>query len=431
VPTSADDRPPPDLLDRHQRRREQGIPTISVLCGPTGLGVRRWRAWASGRGVAVVTPRQADLPEICSAWVQVLASTRDLGIDALDWLAAHTGRSPAHLRARLAAMTAHDLDSFWEGLALAPDRHGTAAACRLLLASGSGGELQPRSLAGRLRAAGSGQGLPPEVQSVAGLANLVPSAALPALVLTPLREAGTSEWLAAAGQLLEELVTAVPALAAAVTTEARAFEALSGGGVESHLVAVLREGIVPVQALGASELARRFVAAGVPPAAATDAARCLAEGGASEELAAAFADAARRSGPPATPDDEGAARSAAERFLFERLESMAATAGLFALNRRLDFRHGPAPAEADLLAASLRLVIELDGSFFHLRDAAAYRRDRKKDWELQRRGYLVLRFLSEDVVGRLEEILDTILAAVELRRTLTPTEGEPHDRIRD
>jgi very-short-patch-repair endonuclease len=44
------------------------------------------------------------------------------------------------------------------------------------------------------------------------------------------------------------------------------------------------------------------------------------------------------------------------------------------------------------------------------------RRSRRKDWELQRRGYLVLRFLAEDVVCRLDEILDTILAAVRHRR---------------
>ena len=116
--------------------------------------------------------------------------------------------------------------------------------------------------------------------------------------------------------------------------------------------------------------------------------------------------------------------SAAEHFLSERLATLPQTAGLFALNQRLDFRHGPALAEVDLLAASLRLVIELDGSYFHLQDPTAYRRDRKKDWELQRRGYLVLRFLSEDVVERLEEILDTILAAVELRRS-SPERGRP------
>ena len=195
-------------------------------------------------------------------------------------------------------------------------------------------------------------------------------------------------------------------------------------GPPSHTLDVLREGLVPVQSLDEAEVAERLAGARRSRGPAS-AARRLAEDGASEELAAAFADAARRAGPKAAPEEEDAARSAAERFLFERLESLTATAGRFALNQRLDFRHGPAAAEVDLLAASLRLVIELDGSYFHLRDAAAYRRDRRKDWELQRRGYLVLRFLSDDVVERLEEILDTILAAVELRRASEPERGRP------
>jgi very-short-patch-repair endonuclease len=44
-----------------------------------------------------------------------------------------------------------------------------------------------------------------------------------------------------------------------------------------------------------------------------------------------------------------------------------------------------------------------------------YRRDRRKDWLYQRHGYLVLRFLAEDVVDDLESILATIVEAVAFR----------------
>jgi very-short-patch-repair endonuclease len=40
--------------------------------------------------------------------------------------------------------------------------------------------------------------------------------------------------------------------------------------------------------------------------------------------------------------------------------------------------------------------MELDGAQ-HLADPVAYRRDRRKDPLLQENGYLVLRFLAEDV----------------------------------
>jgi very-short-patch-repair endonuclease len=49
----------------------------------------------------------------------------------------------------------------------------------------------------------------------------------------------------------------------------------------------------------------------------------------------------------------------------------------------------------------------------HLGDPIAYRRDRRKDLLLQGNGYVVLRFLAEDVGKELDSVLDTIL------RTLT------------
>jgi hypothetical protein len=417
---TCDRQPPLDLLDRHQRRREQSIPTVSVLCGPVGLGVRRWRACAAQRGVAVVA--LSDLAEVVSAWVRCLASTRNLTADAVAWLAQITGKDPDELRGHIASLTGHDFAWFWRDLPIPSGKAGPGAVCRLLLAE-SVGQGTPGRMAEQLLEAMREGRIPSGAQGVASLAGLVPGGALPALLLTP-PPTGAVAWLTEAACLLAELVAAVPALPAAVAIEPPAAEALLRAAPRSHALAVLREGLVPVVSLGEAELAEHLRAAGVAPGPST-AARRLAEDGASEELVAAFAEASRRAGCRATPEEEEAARSAAEQFLFERLETLAATAGLFALNQRLDFHHGPAPAEVDLVAGSLRLVVELDGSYYHLHDPAAYRRDRRKDWELQRRGYLVLRFLSDDVVERLEEILDTILAAVELRRSSQPERGGP------
>jgi len=52
----------------------------------------------------------------------------------------------------------------------------------------------------------------------------------------------------------------------------------------------------------------------------------------------------------------------------------------------------------------------------HLGDAEAYRRDRRKDRLLQEHGYLVLRYLAEDVVRDLDTILDSILRSLARRR---------------
>jgi very-short-patch-repair endonuclease len=119
--------------------------------------------------------------------------------------------------------------------------------------------------------------------------------------------------------------------------------------------------------------------------------------------------------PPARAADDDRARSAAERFLFTFLESLPETAGRFELNSALDFRFGPQAAEVDLVCRSPRIAIELDG-YFHFLAPERYRRDRNKDWELQRRGFVVLRFLSEDVVPQLEFIRDRILDALKAAR---------------
>ena len=65
-------------------------------------------------------------------------------------------------------------------------------------------------------------------------------------------------------------------------------------------------------------------------------------------------------------------------------------------------------------------VVELDGGQ-HLADPIAYRRDRRKDQLLQENGYLVLRFLAEDVGRELDMVLDAILRALSHRRVAVPS----------
>lgn len=64
--------------------------------------------------------------------------------------------------------------------------------------------------------------------------------------------------------------------------------------------------------------------------------------------------------------------------------------------------------EVDFVNQRLRLVVELDGQQ-HFSNAEAYRRDRRKDRLLQQNGYLVLRFLAEDLGKDLDGVLDAIL----------------------
>jgi superfamily II DNA or RNA helicase/very-short-patch-repair endonuclease len=135
--------------------------------------------------------------------------------------------------------------------------------------------------------------------------------------------------------------------------------------------------------------------------------RRLVRDGVDEPLANLFVHSARTF----PPDAEGInrARSASEAFLFRRLETLAETAGRFRLNAELPLPFdGWGKMEVDLLSRQQRLVVEIDGGQ-HLADAEAYRRDRRKDAILQENGYMILRFLAEDVGKRLDEVLDAIL----------------------
>ena len=90
------------------------------------------------------------------------------------------------------------------------------------------------------------------------------------------------------------------------------------------------------------------------------------------------------------------------------MRAVVTLAGRFKLNAELPIAFdGWGRMEIDLLCPIARLAIELDGSH-HLGNVEAYRRDRRKDQLLQEDGYLVLRFLAEDVGNKLDLVLDAI-----------------------
>jgi very-short-patch-repair endonuclease len=138
--------------------------------------------------------------------------------------------------------------------------------------------------------------------------------------------------------------------------------------------------------------------------------RRLVRDGADAHLANLFVHVSRS----VSPDAEGGnrARSASEAFLYRRLQTLPETVGRFRLNVELPIPFdGIGHMEVDLLCADARVAVELDG-LQHLASADAYRRDRRKDLLLQENGYLVLRFLADDLGKRLDAVLDAIQRAL-------------------
>jgi very-short-patch-repair endonuclease len=143
----------------------------------------------------------------------------------------------------------------------------------------------------------------------------------------------------------------------------------------------------------------------------------LVRDGVDTPLANLFVHVART--VPADAEGADRARSASEAFLYRRLQTLPETTGRFRLNASLPIAFdGTGGLEVDLLCDDARLAVELDGAQ-HLSDPAAYRRDRRKDQLLQENGYLVLRFLAEDVGKELDLVLDSIIRAAHHRDSAT------------
>jgi very-short-patch-repair endonuclease len=186
----------------------------------------------------------------------------------------------------------------------------------------------------------------------------------------------TTAWLDTAAARASSMATATPREAVALLVEAELFHRWLGGR-DDRAAALLAEGLVEVPARG------------VAPAAAA-----RASGARARRAPAALAGSR--------------ARSLAELTLHDALEATAATAGRFQLNQSLAFSFGSRGAEIDLLSRADAIAIEVDG-FHHFGDAEHYRRDRHKDLLLQAHGYVVLRFLADDVLADPRAVVQSVV----------------------
>jgi hypothetical protein len=269
--------PASDPLDRHQCRRDQTIPTLSVLCGAVGLGMGRWRAWVTRRGLPVVTTSTIDPPALINAWIQSLCSTRDLLADATAWLSQTLGQNADELRRHRDVMTGRDFEWFWTNLLIPSDRNNSATVCRIIL--DVGGNFTPAGrIAERLKGSTTDGRMPGVMQIMIGLAGIVPRGAWPTLLLVPPDPGRATIWLVGAAHSLEQLLAAVPALPAAIAVEVSAIQAALRAGSQPHALAILREGIVSVKSLDEAELADRLQAVGITAGSAASARRVAGDG---------------------------------------------------------------------------------------------------------------------------------------------------------
>jgi len=402
------------LLDWHQSRRASGIPTLTTLAGPINLAMRFWRSWANPCPVAIVRMAYT-LGDLATTWVANALSVYPNLDHARVWLARVTNQSIASIIQNTDRATRYDLDQLWR--LLPTDPHGpTARVARMILAAHATGA-HPNA-AGFVQELSVDERTAGPIDVFRGLYGLCPEERWPVLLVTSTAEVQPG-WFIRMISFLEAITTAVPEIPVAIAIPRTEYETVVADA-SSRAGAMAREGLVTIEGLVESELEARLRESGIIPLPATATLRRLIGDGLADDVAQAFVEAARTIRNPTPADAESDFRSVHEQFLFEQLESLPETAGLFRPNVVLPFRHGTKALEADLLAGQLKIVVEVDGGHYHL-NPQQYRRDRRKDVLYQRHGYLVLRFLAEDVVEDLETILTAILDVVSLRRGSSPT----------
>ncbi|WP_095957718.1 endonuclease domain-containing protein [Corallococcus macrosporus] len=384
-----------DALDRHARRRAQGIATLSTLVGPPERALRVWTEWLQRRGQSVVLVDGDDVRAVVSAWAAAIARERDLVGDAEAFVARSQPQGQARML-QFRGKTAHQRRVLMEGLTPPQGQSAAWELCRALL------ESPVSTPSGALPdVVGQAIGRAP-LPALQALMAMVPAANTPALRV----RSSASDFRAL--RTAAALCSAAPALTTGcvLSTEVLA-EHLRRE--ESHALAMLREGRLDLAEPAPDEDAPEF-----PEAVVASTAARLRQEGSSAQVVALY-ESAVRTIASASREANGRARSEAERFLHARLQEHAPTRGLFVLNDTLDLGDGGRALEVDLLCRALHLAVEIDG-YFHFRSPDGFRRDRRKDVALQRAGYWVVRFLADDVVTRLEEILETLDTLIATRR---------------
>ncbi|MFP2930711.1 hypothetical protein ACLESO_37040 [Pyxidicoccus sp. 3LG] len=123
-----------DSLNRHARRREQGIPTLSTLVGPTERALAVWTEWLHRHGLSVAVAEGDDPREWVSTWASALARERDLASDAETFVVLS---QPLARRRELLfrGKTVHERRVLLESLSPPPSEPAAWKLCRGLLES--------------------------------------------------------------------------------------------------------------------------------------------------------------------------------------------------------------------------------------------------------------------------------------------------------
>jgi very-short-patch-repair endonuclease len=431
------------IADRHEQRRRYGLPTISTVVGPVALAQRLWRKWARDHQRPTVTVVKGAKWEWLEQWVATLLNERDLYSDAERFLASRLQPPVAPAELQLRRASPRQIELLLDRAELADYSLEPGRLCRWLLQhrahgrSLSAGELVSQQMSWNRLGSTSPQHAFRQLIAFLGTTVTPALLVMPGSIDVPLHDGKCwPDEINAVHPLAEELghlVAGVPDLTIGLAVSKPIWNAYVQRARDSFAKAVLQENVIAIDDLSATSPVHRNCQPARPVV--TLPAEISGKSTGNEASATLMTGT-----PPCAEllsvdvesqvvvDAKKLWKSEHECFLFELLEASSDLNGLFQLNVKPGFKFGNKLAEIDLCCRSLKIAVEVDG-FFHFQNADNYRRDRRKDLELQRQGYVVMRFLADDVVSEVAAVLDTIRAAVAFRKQPTKTHPDPKGRI--
>lgn len=397
-------------LDLHLQWREQGVPTISVLSGEPGSVRNLWLEWITDKNRTTVIWSPAIPQSLFISWLKKLLAVQQLRKQILQYLAALSRCSIEKIQFRLMNKTRYELDIFQQQLPVQISTTGVLLLRWFIDQISFNRKLTP-DLATDLAHALHLQEDQDLLESIMAFKEILPSTILPGLLVEIVDyELSHSPVVHSMIQTAESQ----PGIPLALSILPSTWSHYLVHTAESRIKAMLRTGIIAISQQNAPK-------SSLP----TETNRLLRHYGASSQLIAE-AQSVQHALTNANSVDTPAARSQAELFLFRVLELVPDTKNIFKLNVKLPFAFGNQAMEVDLFAEHAQIAIEIDG-YYHFQELASWRRDRRKDFELQRKEILVLRFLAGDVVSRLEEILSRIRQALQHSHKKNNEQGHQHE----
>ena len=261
------------LADLHDRRRGEGMPTLSTLVGDVPLAQHMWRMWTVRRARRTAVVAGGTVEDWFREWVHNVLSGRDLYLDAERYLRQRLPEPLNMSRDYLRDKTQHELGLAFEHAGL--DEHGVGAdrLCRWLLLRRSGG--QPLTADDLIRTQMTwAEDSSRAIDALSQLLGLIPPATAPALLVVfdsasmphPHGDDPSPqiELLRESARQLANLVTCAPRLSLAVAVSEADWQAYVERAPESFAKAVVREHIIHVRGWTADRV-RQAVAARTSP----------------------------------------------------------------------------------------------------------------------------------------------------------------------